>query len=181
MSLEVYIAFTLACLVIVLVPGPTVTLIIASSMRHGTRAGLLNVAGTQVGVASHDRHRRHRPHLDDGGDGPLVRMGAAARGGLSDLYRLADARREGKLEAAEAPPAPRGGFFLQGLLVAVSNPKTLFFFGAFFPQFIDPPRQLRAADHHHGGDGHGAARPCRTATYAVLARPRRPRAFGQPA
>ena len=41
-----------------------------------------------------------------------------------------------------APPAwPRGvspGFFTQGLLVALSNPKTLLFFGAFFPQFIDP-------------------------------------------
>ncbi len=51
MSLELYVAFAIACLVIVLVPGPTVTLIIASSMRHGTRAGLLNVAGTQLGVA----------------------------------------------------------------------------------------------------------------------------------
>jgi threonine/homoserine/homoserine lactone efflux protein len=35
---------------------------------------------------------------------------------------------------------PRGGFVLaeldaaQGLLVALSNPKTLLFFGAFFPQ-----------------------------------------------
>jgi threonine/homoserine/homoserine lactone efflux protein len=28
------------------------------------------------------------------------------------------------------------------MLVAVSNPKTLFFFGAFVPQFID-----RAGDH----------------------------------
>jgi threonine/homoserine/homoserine lactone efflux protein len=32
----------------------------------------------------------------------------------------------------------RAGFFTQGLLVALSNPKTLVFFGAFFPQFIDP-------------------------------------------
>ena len=39
--------------------------------------------------------------------------------------------------AADAPGAPRGGFFLQGFLVAVSNPKTLLFFGAFIPQFID--------------------------------------------
>src|SRR5262245_56595031 len=51
MPLETYIAYALACIVIVLVPGPTVTLVIASSMRHGTRAGLLNVAGTQLGVA----------------------------------------------------------------------------------------------------------------------------------
>ena len=35
---------------------------------------------------------------------------------------------------------PRGGFVAQGCLVALSNPKTLLFFGAFFPQFIDPSR-----------------------------------------
>ena len=39
---------------------------------------------------------------------------------------------------APRPPRPAGGFLLQGLLVALSNPKTLFFFGAFFPQFMDP-------------------------------------------
>ena len=33
--------------------------------------------------------------------------------------------------------APRGGFFLQGLLVLLSNPKVLVFFGAFIPQFVD--------------------------------------------
>ena len=35
------------------------------------------------------------------------------------------------------PPPPRGGFFLQGLLVSLSNPKVLVFFGAFIPQFMD--------------------------------------------
>jgi threonine/homoserine/homoserine lactone efflux protein len=49
MSLDLYAAYLLACLVVVLVPGPTATLIIANSLKHGPRAGLLNVAGTQVG------------------------------------------------------------------------------------------------------------------------------------
>ena len=44
MSIELYLAYLLACFVIVIVPGPTVTLIVANSLRHGTRAGLLNVA-----------------------------------------------------------------------------------------------------------------------------------------
>jgi threonine/homoserine/homoserine lactone efflux protein len=35
-------------------------------------------------------------------------------------------------------PAPRGGFFLQGLLVLLGNPKALLWFGAFIPQFVDP-------------------------------------------
>src|ERR1700730_5520983 len=51
MSIELYLAYLLACLVIVIVPGPTVTLIVANSLRHGTRAGLANVVGTQLGLA----------------------------------------------------------------------------------------------------------------------------------
>src|SRR6476619_1571731 len=35
------------------------------------------------------------------------------------------------------PPPPRGGFFLQGIVVLLSNPKVLVFFGAFLPQFMD--------------------------------------------
>ena len=38
-----------------------------------------------------------------------------------------------------APP-PRGGFFLQGFVVLLSNPKVLVFFGAFIPQFMDMSR-----------------------------------------
>jgi homoserine/homoserine lactone efflux protein len=137
MSLEVYVAYTLACIVIILVPGPTVTLVIASSMRHGTRAGLLNVAGTQAGIAMMIA---------------IVGIGLTsmieAMGHWFEWVRLLGAayliyigwqmiRSSGKLAEGEAPVAPRGGFFLQGFLVAISNPKTLIFFGAFIPQFID--------------------------------------------
>jgi len=48
---ELYIAYVLACTAVVIVPGPSVTVIIANSLRHGARAGLLNVAGTQAGLA----------------------------------------------------------------------------------------------------------------------------------
>src|SRR5438874_3530026 len=51
MPLEIYFAYILACVLITLIPGPTVTLIVANSLTHGTRAGLLNVAGTQLGLA----------------------------------------------------------------------------------------------------------------------------------
>ena len=137
MSLELYVAYTLACIVIILVPGPTVTLIIASSMRHGTRAGLLNVAGTQAGIAVMIA---------------IVGIGLnsmiEAMGHWFEWVRLLGAayliyigwqmiRSSGKLAEGDVPVAPRGGFFLQGFLVAVSNPKTLLFFGAFIPQFID--------------------------------------------
>jgi hypothetical protein len=41
------------------------------------------------------------------------------------------------VDANAPPPPPRGGFFLQGFLVLLSNPKVLVFFGAFIPQFMD--------------------------------------------
>jgi threonine/homoserine/homoserine lactone efflux protein len=47
-------------------------------------------------------------------------------------------RSSGALDRPGQVPAPRGGFFLQGFLVMLSNPKVLLFFGAFIPQFVDP-------------------------------------------
>ena len=136
MSLELYAAYLVACLIVVLVPGPTVTLILANSIRHGTRAGLLNVLGTQAGLA-------------------VVGLGLTslmeAAGHWFDWLRLAGAayliwlgwkmiRSSGADSDGATPARPRGGFLTQGILVALSNPKTLIFFGAFFPQFIDPAR-----------------------------------------
>lgn len=140
MSMEVYAAFLLACVVIAIIPGPTVTLIIANSLRHGARAGLLNVAGTQLGLAV-------MVTVASIGLTSLI----AAAGHWFDWLRLAGAaylvwlgirmlRAEGITTAAGTPAPPRGGFLLQGLVVALSNPKILLFFGAFFPQFIDPDR-----------------------------------------
>jgi len=142
MSLSVYFAFLLACVVVVIVPGPTVTLIVANSLRHGARAGMLNVAGTQVGLV-----------LTVG----VVLLGLAsliaAMGAWFIWLRLAGAAyliwlgcrllmSSAEIELGAPPRSPRGGFFLQGLGVALSNPKTLLFFGAFFPQFIDPARDF---------------------------------------
>jgi homoserine/homoserine lactone efflux protein len=138
MSIELYAAYLVACLVIVLVPGPTITLIIATGIRHGARAALANVAGTQLGLAVMIA---------------VVGIGLTSliegMGHWFEWVRLVGAayliwmgiqmfRSSGKVDASGAPLMPRGGFFLQGFLVAVSNPKTLIFFGAFFPQFIDP-------------------------------------------
>ena len=140
MSPDLYLAYIAACLVIVIVPGPTVTLIVANSLRHGTRAGILNVLGTQVGEAI---------IITVAGIGLTSLI--AAMGHWFDWLRLAGAayliwlgwkmiRSAGESIEGPPPQAPRGGFAMQGCLVALSNPKTLIFFGAFFPQFIDPTR-----------------------------------------
>jgi len=138
MSLNLYLAFLLAVVVVVIIPGPSVTLVIANSLRHGMRAGLLNVAGTQIGLA-----------VIIGVVGLGLASVARTMGWWFDWLRLAGAvyliwlgwkmlRAPAPTADAPRPPRPAGGFLLQGLLVALSNPKTLFFFGAFFPQFMDP-------------------------------------------
>ena len=142
MSLSVYFTFLLACIVVVIVPGPTVTLIVANSLRHGRRAGMLNVAGTQLGLL-----------ITVG----IVLLGLAsliaAMGAWFIWLRLVGAAyliwlgckllmASGEIAAGTAPRTPRAGFFVQGLAVALSNPKTLLFFGAFFPQFMDPNRDF---------------------------------------
>jgi len=138
MSLELYAAYLLACVIFTLVPGPTVTLIVANSLTHGARAGLLNVAGTQLGLAVFVS---------------VLVIGLAsvieALGVWFDWVRFIGAaylvwigikmfRASGRLDDPGRTPAPRGGFFLQGFLVMLSNPKVLIFFGAFIPQFVDP-------------------------------------------
>lgn len=141
MSLDVYAAYLIACIVIIIVPGPTVTLIVANSLKHGTRAGLFNVAGTQAGLAI---------MIVVAGIG--LSSVIAAMGHWFEWLRLAGAayliwlgwkmfRAAGAgIEGAAPAKPPRGGFFLQGALVALSNPKMMLFFGAFFPQFLDPTR-----------------------------------------
>ena len=51
MTLDVWLAFCLASFALAIVPGPTVTVIVANSLRYGAWAGLMNVAGTQAGAA----------------------------------------------------------------------------------------------------------------------------------
>lgn len=142
MSAELYTAYLLATLAIVLIPGPTATLVIANSLKHGTRAGILNVAGTQIGLA-----------IMIGIVGIGLTSMVEAMGHWFDWVRIAGAiylvwlgwkmvrSARGNVVGA-APATPRGGFVLQGALVALSNPKTLLFFGAFFPQFVDPSRDF---------------------------------------
>jgi threonine/homoserine/homoserine lactone efflux protein len=141
MSLQLYLAFVAACIALALLPGPIVTLLIANGLRHGTRAALINIAGVQLGLT-----------IVIG----IVAIGLttlmATLGYWFDWVRFAGAAYlvwlgiklirspvEG-VESDAPPPPPRGGFFLQGLVVSLSNPKLLLFFGAFIPQFMDMSR-----------------------------------------
>lgn len=136
MSFDSYLAFCLASIALAVVPGPTVTVIIANALRYGTRAGVMNVLGTQAGV--------------------VIWLGIAALGlnvlisvmGVwFDLLRYAGAayliwlgiklfRSNGDLAVAVDRARPIGSFFLQGIVVILSNPKMLVLFGALIPPFL---------------------------------------------
>jgi threonine/homoserine/homoserine lactone efflux protein len=138
MSLQAYLAYVAASIALALLPGPIVTLVIANGLRHGTRAALTNVLGAQAGLAI------VIAIVAVGLTSLMATMGYwfdwvrfAGAGYLVWLgIKLIRAPVEG-LDADAPPPPPRGGFFLQGFLVLLSNPKVLVFFGAFIPQFVD--------------------------------------------
>ena len=51
MSIELYLAFVAATAVLMLIPGPNVALVVATSIAHGPRYGLVTVAGTSSAMA----------------------------------------------------------------------------------------------------------------------------------
>lgn len=145
LNTDLFIAFCLATTALVLLPGPIVTLVIANAIAHGRRTGLATVAGASTGNAL------------------LVAAGAL---GLSTLLALlADIfeyvrwagvayliylglRQWREVVRASTSPGtiaiPRGrSVFGQAFVVAITNPKTILFYAAFFPQFVD--RELAVA------------------------------------
>ena len=45
-----FFTFVIASVVILIVPGPSVTVIVANSLKYGVKAGLVSIAGTQAGL-----------------------------------------------------------------------------------------------------------------------------------
>lgn len=145
LPIDVLVAYTIACIAVVIVPGPSVTVIIANSLRHGTRAGLWTDVGTQAGLATMlvvlaaglSTIVNHMGWIFDW----LRLIGAAYLIWLGiKLWRSGTADLTTSSTLTSGPGRSNGGarFFWQGFLVLWSNPKALLFFGAFIPQFIDP-------------------------------------------
>ena len=131
------IYFLIASFLVVVVPGPTVSLIIANSLKSGMRAGFLNVIGTQLGLIILILllalgFKAISPFLED--VIKVVRIIGAiylmTLGYLSFTSKNLSDNSE-KLNKFDKK------FILQGLIVILSNPKAFLFLGAFIPQFID--------------------------------------------
>ncbi|MBK3399452.1 MULTISPECIES: LysE family translocator [Methylobacterium] len=137
MPLDLYLGFVAATLVLILIPGPNVALIVANSVAHDTRYGLVTVAGTSVALAL-------QLALTVAGLSAMLALMAAWFEllrwlGVAYLAWLAfRAWRAPATDLAQTAPEPRAAraMILRGFLVALTNPKTLLFFGAFLPQFV---------------------------------------------
>jgi threonine/homoserine/homoserine lactone efflux protein len=129
-------AYLLITFVLVIAPGPIVTLVVTTGATRGVRPALATVVGATLGNA--------------------LLLTAIALGLswvlanaliLFEVMRWADAAYlvflgvqawRGASKTAEAPPIADHVHFVRGLAVALTNPKTIVFFTAFLPQFVDP-------------------------------------------
>jgi len=127
--------FIIASFLVVIVPGPTVSLIIANSLRFGVKAGLLNILGTQIGVLIlifllAIGFEFISTFIDQiikiirmFGAIYLIILGIIAFKSKIDL----DKNQVTKFDKR---------YVLQGLIVILTNPKIFLFLGSFLPQFI---------------------------------------------
>jgi homoserine/homoserine lactone efflux protein len=133
---ELFLAFLLITLVLVVTPGPIVTLVIATGATQGPRAALVTVAGTVSGNAILVTAIAFGLSWILKSSAPLFE--AIRWAGAAYLVWLGlQAWRHAGREAEMAAPPGRVHFW-RGFLVALSNPKTIAFFTAFLPQFVDP-------------------------------------------
>jgi len=142
-SLELYATFVAATAVLILIPGPNVSLIVANSVAYGTGFGLLTVAGTSGALAL---------QLTLTALGMTVMLGTLATWfewlrwiGVAYLIWLGvRAWRAAPIDLTRTRAQPRSarGIVLRGFLVSMTNPKTLLFFGAFLPQFLSLDRPV---------------------------------------
>ena len=134
--------FVTASVVLLVVPGPTIALVIARSLSDGGRTALPLVLGVGLGdlVAA---------AVSLAGAGALLAASATAFTAVKVVGALYLVWLGVRLfRAAPEPPRPveaavtggEIGAFRDGFLVTVFNPKGILFFVAFVPQFIDPAR-----------------------------------------
>ena len=139
-SAEHLLAFLLAGVILVAVPGPSVLFIVGRALAHGRRAALTSVAGNTTGVV-----------LIVVAVALGVGAVAAASAAVFSVLKLAGAayliylgvrtlldRQTGPVHAPLPHEVRMSRIYRQGALVNVTNPKTALFFFAFLPQFVDP-------------------------------------------
>lgn len=137
---EKLLPFIAFALVIIAIPGPSVMFAISRALVLGKRGAVLTVVGNGIGVLV-------QALAVAVGLGVLIQ----ANDILMHTIRLAGAafliylgfnsirhRRDG-LDLSAPVEAPKSRHLLrESIIVGVSNPKTIVFFTAIFPQFVNP-------------------------------------------
>ncbi len=136
------IAFTLAALLLIMVPGPDQALITRNALVGGRRAGLLTMLGGVLGVTMHACAAAvglSALLLTSATAFTAVKLVGAAYLLWLGIQMLRSATRRGSDEAHVEPstPTPPGSAHLrQGFLSNALNPKVALFFLTFLPQFL---------------------------------------------
>jgi threonine/homoserine/homoserine lactone efflux protein len=135
-----WVAFLVASILFIQVPGPSLLFTIGRALTVGRREALLSVVGNAIGLVA-------QVVLVAIGLGAVVAASATAYTaikvlgaayvvwlGIQAIRHRADAR----LAMENAAPVRRGHPVRIGFTVGATNPKTIVFFVAFLPQFTDP-------------------------------------------
>ena len=146
-SVESIVLVTLAGLALSASPGPSMLYVLSRSIGQSRTAGLASAAGLATGgfvlvIAAALGLAAVFTYL------PTAYIAVKTLGGLYLLYlafqmvidNKQDSPRAEQLETVRRTDLRR--IFFQGIVVEVLNPKTLLFFVAFLPQFIDATRGL---------------------------------------
>jgi threonine/homoserine/homoserine lactone efflux protein len=136
---ELYLAFVAASALLILTPGPMVAYLIATALSRGPAHALAAVAGSLIAAAA---------HLAVAGFGLAIILSAASAAffwlkwiGVFYLVYLAVKALRAPADDLAPGKAAQGSIrrsFAEGLLVNLTNPKTMLFHGAFLPLFMSP-------------------------------------------
>ena len=145
-SAPVFLAFTVAALVLIVTPGPDMTLQLSKTLAHGRAAGVATVLGSSLGMLVHTLAAALGVSALLAAS-PAAFQGLQILGALYLLWLAIDAIRNGSalsVEAGTGGDTPLARLFGQALLINLLNPKVVLFFVTFLPQFVD------ASDPHAG-------------------------------
>ncbi|HKG82615.1 MAG TPA: LysE family translocator [Beijerinckiaceae bacterium] len=134
----VLVAYSVACFVLFITPGPDMSLFLAKTVSGGRKAGIAAMLGAQAGCCVHTM-------VAALGVSALLAASATAFlvlkivGGLYLLWLAIDAIRHGsalnvRREAGTEVSVWRT--FVLGVGVNLTNPKVVLFFVTFLPQFV---------------------------------------------
>ncbi len=143
MSIEHWLAFVAASAVLLAIPGPTILLVISYALGHGRKAAPASVAGVALG----DFTAMTASML---GLGVLLATSAmlfTALKWIGALYLIYLGIRlwrapVGSAEATAETRTRPGRIFMHLYAVTALNPKSIVFFVAFLPQFLDASAPL---------------------------------------